>query len=142
MKAAVVACVSITFACEDAREPSRTEEKPEAVIRAPSISIARLVKDPLAYDGHTVRLEGEVDARLGPDLIIVRGHGLLWAPTIPVVVTRASMPRPLLDDDAVAVRGVARAGMTSEDARQLGAATRHRIGDSPYVVAAEIERRR
>lgn len=140
--AVVVEVVGVAWVagCEDDRPVVRAQ--PEERLKAPGVTVAELADDPGRYDGQTVRIEGEVDARPGERVLLVRGEGLLWAPSIAVVAPGAAESE---SEGLVAIRGRAYARLTAERRRalehELGPAQVSLIGDGPYVVARSIEDR-
>ncbi|MGE5182187.1 MAG: hypothetical protein ACM31C_08995, partial [Acidobacteriota bacterium] len=79
---------SILLAACNAGDGSRcrTGEGGDEVMRAPGVSVATVLADPSSYDGQTVQLTGDIVRILDRRTFLLRGHGLLWAPSIPVVV--------------------------------------------------------
>jgi hypothetical protein len=128
-------------ACTD-RDEEIDRGRAENVMHAPSVTIVALARDPAHYEGQTVRLGGDVEARVGPRVFVIRGEGILWAATV-VVFARGPDTfdtTPPGEGERVEVRGIVRQQLPPELAQELDRDRLARIGDGPYVVADSIRR--
>ena len=121
--------VGFLGACRGSDTQCGARTRGEAVIRAPAISVAKLVGDPSSYDGQTVHVTGEVSRVLDDRTFLLRGHGRLWAPSIVVVGAPAGLVN-------VRVTGTAHARMPASLAHQLGDRAEADVGNRPIVIVA------
>jgi len=137
-----IACAAVVCACDETPPPERIA--PEAEIRAPTATVAKLVGDPAEYDGQTVRVTGEVTKVLDARTFLLRDSGLLWAPKIPVVAAiRKGRAAPFQEHNRVLAIGIVHAHVTPELIQELGgeltAASISAIGSGPVLIARSIQ---
>jgi hypothetical protein len=80
-----IACGVAFGACDD--PPRADQVSARDAFHAYPVTVARLVRDPSAYDGQTVRVIGRVDRVVDRRSFVLRDFGLLWAPRVEVVAS-------------------------------------------------------
>ncbi len=142
-----LSCAVAAGACDDDAIPmSRQQAQGEVFLGPPPLTVARVVHDRARLDGQTVRVVGTVRDVISPRAFVLADHGLLWAPTVPVIGrSAASFGGELLANGAeVQVIGIVRAEVTPQLVREVGPDVAPdvmvAVGRGPLIVAREVRR--